>query len=301
VSRALDLTSLDCSALIITNIPDVNFEEALMDLGIVSDLGVDGRVSSVEISTITYLDLSSRNISDLTGIEDFTSLDTLIVSNNQITYLDLSNNANLVYLDVSNNPITTLIITGNVSQKSVSFKVSRNAVFDSNNKLLMIDISETDLDTIDLSNVPNLEILLAQGSKLTSLDVSGNGSLTVLDARSNPLSCIQVSQSQLDNVPSGWQKDASASYSTDCQSVSGIEDELLNEGVKMYPNPVSDILSVESQLSIKKVEIYSILGEKVKVVHSNFNSIEFGDLLKGIYLIRIFSEKGITVRKLMKE
>ncbi len=291
--------SEDCAHLTVLN--DANFEQALIDMGIISDIAVDGSFLTTQISTITRLDLSSKNISDLAGIEDFTSLDTLIVSNNQLTYLDLSHNTNLVYLDVSNNPLVTLILANGSNLKSSSAKANRNEVFDSNNMLIKIDISDTELDTIDLSNVPNLEILLAQGSKLTSIDVSANGKLTILDVRNNPLTCIQVSQSQFSNIPSGWQKDASASYSTDCQSVSGVEDELLNAGVNLYPNPVTDILFIESKLPLKRVEIYSILGEKVKVVHSNFKSIEFGDLSKGIYLIRIFSEKGITVRKLMKE
>ena len=56
----------------VTMIPDPNFEQALIDLGI--DNVLDGSVSTSNINTVTELNVNSMNISDLTGIEDFTSL-----------------------------------------------------------------------------------------------------------------------------------------------------------------------------------------------------------------------------------
>ena len=54
------------------NDTDPNFEQALIDLGI--DNVLDGSVSTSNINTVTELNVNSMNISDLTGIEDFTSL-----------------------------------------------------------------------------------------------------------------------------------------------------------------------------------------------------------------------------------
>ena len=81
----------------------------------------------------------------------------------------------------------------------------------------------------------------------------------------------------------------------------GLDDELLSEGLKLFPNPVSNILSVESKLELTKVEIYSILGQKIKEIDFGFNSISTKNLSKGIYIIRIYSEKGHAVRKLIKQ
>ena len=59
-----------------TTIPDPNFEQALIDLGY--DTGTpDGSVPTANISSPWYLDVSMKNISDLTGIADFTALITL--------------------------------------------------------------------------------------------------------------------------------------------------------------------------------------------------------------------------------
>lgn len=94
-----------------TNIPDPNFEQALIDLNY--DNVIDGSVLTANIATVTFLNVFNKNISDLTGIEDFIALEDLMCSNNQFTSLDLSSNVNLhsisayncnqlSWLDVSN-------------------------------------------------------------------------------------------------------------------------------------------------------------------------------------------------------
>ena len=108
-------------------------------------------------------------------------------------------------------------------------------------------------------------------------------------------------QEQLDNIPSGWKIDATAAYSTDCENYLGIDDELLAKNLNIYPNPVSDILTVDSKLPLSKIEIYSILGQRVKEINSDFNSISTNYLSRGIYMIKIYSEKGTTVKKLIKK
>jgi len=54
-----------------TSIPDANFEQALIDLGL--DNTIDGSVLTSNISSVTDLGVSNKNIFDLTGIEGFTA------------------------------------------------------------------------------------------------------------------------------------------------------------------------------------------------------------------------------------
>ena len=61
-----------------TLIPDPNFEQALIDLGL-DTAPINGSVPTANISGVTDLDVSNKNISDLTGIEDFTALTDLFV------------------------------------------------------------------------------------------------------------------------------------------------------------------------------------------------------------------------------
>ena len=70
-----------------TYVPDDNFEQALIDLGY--DDVLDNYVSTDSISGVTYLDVSQKEISDLTGIENFTALNILHCYSNQLTNLTL--------------------------------------------------------------------------------------------------------------------------------------------------------------------------------------------------------------------
>ena len=89
-----------------TYVPDDAFEQALINLDL--DDIFDDSVYTSAIDTVTMLYLSNYGISDLIGIEDFVLLSQLFCSDNQITSLDLSNNANLFELNCNNNLLTSL-------------------------------------------------------------------------------------------------------------------------------------------------------------------------------------------------
>ena len=71
--------------------------------------------------------------------------------------------------------------------------------------------------------------------------------------------------------------------------------------LNIYPNPVTNILTIDSEIPLTKVEIYSMLGKKVKEINSGFSSITTGNLSNGIYIVRIHSEIGFTTKKLIKK
>jgi len=89
-----------------TYVPDDNFEQELMNLGV--DWVFDDYVETAGIDTITYLNITSSSISDLTGIEDFSALRELFCYFNQITFLDLSNNTQLFEVSCANNQLISL-------------------------------------------------------------------------------------------------------------------------------------------------------------------------------------------------
>jgi hypothetical protein len=70
-------------------------------------------VFSYHVGGLRTLWTQSSNITSLAGIQHFTSLDSITVSNNQITELDLSKNTELRSLDVRNNNLTKLDISNN--------------------------------------------------------------------------------------------------------------------------------------------------------------------------------------------
>ena len=66
-------------------------------------------------------------------------------------------------------------------------------------------------------------------------------------------------------------------------------------------NPVTNTLTIDSEIPLTKVEIYSILGKKVKEIKSDFNSIPTNNLSNGVYFVRMHSENGLATKKLIKK
>jgi len=75
-----------------------------------------------------------------------------------------------------------------------------------------------------------------------------------------------------------------------------------NENMKVYPVPATDNLSIECPQQ-KLIEIFNYQGQLIKTlaVSGNKTCLDIADLAKGIYFIKVKTEKGVTVRKFVKE
>jgi hypothetical protein len=82
-------------------------------------------------------------------------------------------------------------------------------------------------------------------------------------------------------------------------------DEFLASNFSVYPNPATDIVSINSNdIVIDSVELTDINGRTVKSVKSigsTESQISISDLAQGIYMIKITSDKGIATKKLVVE
>ena len=107
-----------------TYVPDDNFEQALINLGV--DSLIDDYVGTAGIDTISYLYISNRGISDLTGIEDFISLRGLFCYSNQLTFLDLSNNSQLFEVSCGSNLLNSLDLRNGNTQGLWYFMSTNN-------------------------------------------------------------------------------------------------------------------------------------------------------------------------------
>ena len=159
-----------------TAIPDPNFEQALIDLGL--DDVLDGEVLSANIDTVESLIVPNKNISELTGIEDFTSL---------------------VWLDCDSNQLTSLNVSQNVALRTFACGANR-------------------LTSLRLVDNTELRSLRCEQNQLTSLNLAnGNNSLlTNVSATENNLDCIQIDEGFTPPNDSSWLKDDTASYSSLC-------------------------------------------------------------------------------------
>ncbi|MCH2044987.1 MAG: hypothetical protein MK212_12785, partial [Saprospiraceae bacterium] len=184
-----------------TNIPDVNFEQELISQGIDSDGIVNGQVATADIAGVTSLDVSFRQIMDLTGIEDFISLEYLSCNNNLLTTLDLSNNPLLFHLQCRENQIISLDVSNNPELGWLKL---------ANNQVTSLDLSNnTELFYLECNNNHLSQILLGQHDSLFYLDT---GSFHGLRCQNNPAYLV-ICGNVPNTIPATWEKDSDATYS----------------------------------------------------------------------------------------
>jgi hypothetical protein len=65
-------------------------------------------------------------------------------------------------------------------------------------------------------------------------------------------------------------------------------DEMANETLRLYPNPVKETLTIEGQ-NIQQVNVYNTMGQLVKSVNCNDNivNINVNDLQNGMYIVNV--------------
>ncbi|MBZ4035951.1 T9SS type A sorting domain-containing protein [Flavobacterium sp. 17A] len=168
-----------------TAIPDLNFEKKLISLGI--DTGTpDGQILTSKISTITTLNISSSNISNLTGIEGFTALKDLDCSENRlITSVNLSKNIALEKASFIRCPLTSLDVTSNINLVDLNFATGGSTPGQEGSGSITI---------LDLSKNPKLKILNCSNHKIASLNLSSNLLLENLDCGGTSIKSLDLSQ-----------------------------------------------------------------------------------------------------------
>lgn len=165
----------------LVSVPDHNFLNALVENGV--DTNGDGQISYDEAEACAVLFLGPSNIKELSGIEAFAKLDTLVVEVNPLTPPDLSANKALRYLVLKGCGLTQLDISENSALKHLD--CTGNEGLDSF------------LETLDLSGNPELEVLLLLGNELKALDVSHNPLLLKINCSRNRIPELDLSSNLL--------------------------------------------------------------------------------------------------------
>ncbi len=92
------------------------------------------------------------------------------------------------------------------------------------------------------------------------------------------------------------------SYTVGDNCTLNVENSILEQAVKLYPNPVKNVLYIDSTIhTIIKIEIYSVVGKKVLEFNRNLGKLNIKELSSGLYLIKISSKNGGFTTKFIKE
>ncbi|PQJ77323.1 T9SS type A sorting domain-containing protein [Polaribacter glomeratus] len=258
----------------------------------VSGLDADnnGSISLAEAAAYAgTLDLSGSGITGVEGLQAFTGIITLDVSGNGITDLSPLTNSTFSVIAKTSGVTKTIAKTSAMALETLIL---------SNNNFEVIDLNSlVNLKVVKLFNNPNLITV--------SIQNGNNATITAFDSSNTPnLSCILV-----DDVDAGylltWTKDDKNTFVANeeiCRStVLAVDDLDLEANVFLFPNPVGDFLTLElsSNLQLQKVKVYSLTGKLIKEVTQN--TLDFTRFSKGVYVLKIFTDRGMLTKKIIKQ
>lgn len=77
----------------------------------------------------------------------------------------------------------------------------------------------------------------------------------------------------------------------------------IDDSITIYPNPTASILNIDSDFTIESMELYDVQGRILEtvLVSEKITKLDISSKSKGIYFLKIKSEKGSKVEKVVKE
>jgi hypothetical protein len=287
-----------------TYIPDDNFEQHLIDVGIAASRVLDDSVLTSRINTLTTLSVDGEEIKDLTGIEDFVALTSLYCFDNDLSSLDVSTIPNLFELHCNENQITALDLSKNTALWSLNCSDNLLETLDvsKNIELAGLRCNSNKLISLDISQNTKMKSFFCFSNKLTYLNVKNgnNTNISYFHSEDNPdLTCIEVDDAAWSTT--NWPNvDTASSFSNNCGALSIVAPEQIVFNI--YPNPATHSLTISIQTSAS----YCLLTDNGQVIkegnlNEGENTLNVSSLPNGTYFLQVKSAKGISVKKLVKE
>ncbi len=307
---------------------DINFKNKLLQANttntiaisnnnnpMIIDINGNNEIEVSEAVNVYRLYVQSSSISNISGIEFFVNLELLYINQNSLSNVNISTLTHLKILRCDLNMLSSLDLTGLTELEGVN-------------------ISYNNFSSFNLSNLPNLKGFVCQYNNLTTLDFSNNPLLSVLQCRNNNLSTliiknginqdfsitgnndcwktgnpnlttICVDESELASVQT-WLNGCDTATPTPVITSSNCG--LANETFEMYdvfvfPNPTTSNINININSTIKTIELYDFQGRLLlsKTVNTNQTTLDVSGYSKGIYFVKVESEKGSNVEKIIKE
>ncbi len=190
--------------------------EAAVWSGISSKYAPSTWLFDVDVEGVEVLDVSSRSVSNMTGVSSLHDLTGLFCGGNSFPSLELTDQPDLQNLLCQNGTMTELTLSGcpglsvlhcennTLSELDLTACTNLSWVSCENNSLTNLDLtthqaldhlncSYNDLSALDVSGCTNVTALYCNDNNLTALDVSGFDHITTLYCNNNDLTSLGVS------------------------------------------------------------------------------------------------------------
>jgi len=240
-----------------------------------------------------------RNI-EFSNLDSNNSLERIDLNFCNLTQLLALNSINLNYVNafrcIFNNNNLTFGTLPSLSYLNIETLAAESFVANLATTDLNLDLSGCSILTSLDVHYPKLRFIslkngIAQTIFGVDLSNDNQGLLICIDSFEQPLI--------LSGQPFGWDVPTIHTFTSNC-TLSLQENQLLDT-ISIYPNPVKDILHIQTNEEVLKVEIYDIYGRILSSKSVSNNNIDLSELITGNYILKLHTKKGITNTKIVKK
>ena len=169
----------------------------------------------------------------------------------------------------------------------------------------------TDVDTIDYNGVERRKITLQfyNYAWVTWIEGVGNIEGLLMDWRSYTMAMDPMPNVRLrcyEHNEECLYSDFSFNESIyDCYTplYTGLEENETQNNILLYPNPAKERLYINTSIPIKQITICNLLGQEIQKYNNleTTSSIDIIGLNKGVYVVKIYTEKVVYATKIIVE
>ena len=221
-----------------------------------------------------------------------TGLNSLYVN---VKNLNINNCPSILGLDIPNAPIEFLNIGECTEMGANLFNFQTSA-------LKSLICNNTKVSSLDLSGSSGLTEIVCYSAQLTSLNIKNGNNLNITNIDTNGnFSLTSICVDDPTYSTNNWSSsvDTWTTFTSSCSL--GVEDNELANSINLYPNPSDNFVTINSDKSIQKIEVYNITGKLVKRLTNFENKISINNLSSGIYFLKFSSDNATAVKKIIKQ
>lgn len=238
------------------------------------------------IKRVVSLDVHNKN---LTGSPDFSplaKLQSLDISNNEISTLDVSSLTHLTNLSCANNKLPFSSLYTGINVTTFDY-IPQKKIFEplTYNQPLVLDyLQEYKFDTAVTTFVFYKDNVEQETNQTSFFSTSQNGTYHCEMTNNEFPGLTLVTEDIVVQIP--------------VSSISKID---RTSGIEIYPNPTNGIINIHlaPEMTDVNISLFSIVGEQVyakKIDNSGDTKLDLSDFNQGVYVLRI-TTNGITESK----
>jgi hypothetical protein len=180
--------------------------------------------------------------------------------------------------------------------------------------LEIINISNSEMQTLNLGDIQHVRYLFVPHNKLTSLNANNLFNLDIVNCQNNQLTNLFLENGTIEQEVNFTENPNLASICCDANEIVYIQNDCNILGynstvasctssarqISMFPNPVKNQLHLSAGENIEKVEFFTSHGLLIMTSTDANNPIDMENIPAGMYFIKVYVGNDVSEMKVIK-